>query len=90
MNSELCNRFRNGNFGNDCVIVADSAYPPDRFICKPLPAPQTANEMRYQRSQIKARNVAERLNGQLKKEFPIMKYGIIYSLLIFIIIVCLC
>lgn len=46
--------------------------------------------MRYQRSQIKARNVAERLNGQLKKEFSVMKYGIIYSLLIIIMIVCLC
>lgn len=67
----------NGDFEN-CVIVADSAYPPERFICKPLANPQTPNEVLYQDKQIKARNVAERLNGQLKREFPILKYGMTF------------
>lgn len=79
----MCNRLRNSEFGNDCIIVVDSAYPPERFICKPITNPQTQNEMRYQRLQIKARNVAERLNGQLKKQFPVLKYGI----LLFIILI---
>lgn len=57
------------------MIVADSAYPPEKFVCKPLVRPQAANEVNYQQCQIKARNVAERVNGQLKKEFPILKYG---------------
>lgn len=68
-------QLRNGRFGNDSVIVADSAYPPERFICKPLAATNTLNEDSYQHCQIKARNVAERVNGQLKREFPILQHG---------------
>lgn len=69
----------NGDFKN-CAILADSAYPPERFICKPLTNPQTPNELLYQDRQIKARNVAERVNGQLKREFPILKYGMTFRM----------
>lgn len=75
-NSNLCDRLRQREFGHDSVLVVDSAYPPERYVCKPLDGPQTQNEQRYNARQIKARNVAERLNGQLKREFPILKYGI--------------
>lgn len=53
----------------------DSAYPPERFACKPLDEPETRNEIVYNSRHDKARNVAERLNGQLKREFPVLKYG---------------
>lgn len=73
--SQICNQLRNGVFGNDLIIVVDSAYPPEKFICKPLAVTNAPNETSYQQCQIKARNVAERVNGQLKKEFPVLKIG---------------
>lgn len=83
-NSNLCNRLRRGDFGYDSAIVADSAYPPERFVCKPLRQNDigTENEETYQSHQIKARNVAERVNGQLKRRFPALKYGV-YQLKLF-------
>lgn len=72
--SNVYQRFLNDEFPC-CVIVADSAYPPEMFICKPLRNPLEANEVAYQDHQIKARNVVERVNGQLKRQFPILKYG---------------
>lgn len=78
--SNLCMQLRNDRFGNDLIIVVDSAYPPERYICKPLAATNTPNEDSYQHCQIKARNVAERVNGQLKREFPILKHGNFLSL----------
>lgn len=77
-NSNIYYRLRCGDFGYDSVIVADSAYPPERFICKPLAQTNTYNERSYQYAQIRARNVVERVNGQLKKRFPILK-GNVYS-----------
>lgn len=77
--SNFYRRFLNGDFKN-CAILADSAYPPERFICKPLTNPQTRNETQYQDQQIKARNVAERVNGQLKRQFPVLKYGMTFSI----------
>lgn len=74
-NSNLCNRLRRGDFGNDSALVVDSAYQPEHFICKPLAQTNTESQERYQRLQIRARNVAERVNGQLKRRFPILKYG---------------
>lgn len=71
----MCRRLRNNEFGLSSVIVADSAYPPEWFICKPLPVVVTENEENYQRAQLKARNVVERVNGQLKRQFPILQHG---------------
>lgn len=72
--SNLCRRFRNGEFGADSIILGDSAYPPERNLCKPLnrPNPNIRSEKDYQACQIKARNVVERLNGQLKQEFRVL------------------
>lgn len=78
--SNLYHRFRNGDFGDDSLLVADSAYPPEHFICKPLEHANTANEREYQRRQIRARNIVERVNGQLKKRFAILKIGVLLSI----------
>lgn len=76
-NSQICDRLRQCEFGEYSVIVVDSAYPPERFACKPLAQTNNINEISYQHAQIRTRNVAERLNGQLKREFPILKYGML-------------
>lgn len=68
-------RLSYGEFGDDSVVVADSAYPPDYFICKPLDTVNTVGENNYQYSQIKTRNVVERVNGQLKRRFAILRMG---------------
>ncbi|XP_055326010.1 uncharacterized protein LOC129579856, partial [Sitodiplosis mosellana] len=47
-NSNLCDRFRRGEFGEYSVLVADSAYPPERFICEPLNHVVTINKETYQ------------------------------------------
>lgn len=74
--SLLYQRFLNNEFGTDCVVLGDSAYPYERFICKPLAAVNhgAPNEVQYQNSQIRGRNVVERVNGQLKKEFPVLGF----------------
>lgn len=77
-NSKLCTRLRRGDFGNDSITVCDSAYPPERFVCKPLARTNSYNERLYQHTQIRARNVVERVNGQLKKRFPILKCNSYY------------
>lgn len=77
-NSNLCQRLRNNEFGLSSVVVADAAYPPESFICKPLPVVVTENEENYQRAQLKARNVVERVIGQLKRQFPILQHGNIH------------
>lgn len=78
-NSMLCNKFETHIFGNDALIVADSAYGPDHYICKPLDNPQTVAEKRYQKSQIKTRNVGERTIGSWKRQFPCLQKGMDYS-----------
>lgn len=65
-----------GAFGWDSIVVADSAYPPNYFVCKPLDTVNTVGERNYQICQIKTRNVVERVNGQLKKRFAILRMGV--------------
>lgn len=79
-NSMLCNKFETEIFGNESLIVADSAYGPNQYICKPLDNPQTVPERRYQKAQIKTRNVAERTFGCLKRQFPCLQLGLDYGL----------
>lgn len=74
-NSILCDNLEMETFGKDSLIVADSAYGPNQYICKPLPNPQTPAEKRYQRAQIKTRNIAERVYGGLKRQFPCLQKG---------------
>lgn len=80
-------RLNFGDFGDDSIIVADSAYPPNYFVCKPLETVNNAAAQNYQYCQIKTRNVVERVNGQLKRRFAILKMG--WFLIITILSICL-
>lgn len=60
VNSTLCNKLEMGVLHNDSLLVADSAYGHNHYMCKPLDNPQTVPERRYEKAQIKTRNVAER------------------------------
>ncbi|XP_055309089.1 putative nuclease HARBI1, partial [Sitodiplosis mosellana] len=74
--SNMYRRFSFGAFGDSSVVVADSAYPPNYFICKPLETVDSVGKQNYQYCQIKTRNVVERVNGQLKRRFAILRMGL--------------
>lgn len=75
VNSTLCEKLERGDLGNDVVILGDSAYGMQSFVCKPLAEPVTRAEKNYQNAHIKTRNVGERGNGILKREFPCLQLG---------------
>lgn len=79
-NSNLYDRIERGDFGEASVIVGDSAYGPERFMCKPLRNAVSDSEQNYQQSQIKTRNVAERTFGILKERFLCLHRGLNYKL----------
>lgn len=74
-NSVLYDRIDRGDFGRECVILGDSAYGPEGFMCKPLRNAVSDSEKTYQHAQIKTRNVAERTFGVLKERFPCLSKG---------------
>lgn len=77
-NSTLFERFQRGDFGYDSAILADKAYGPEKFICKPIYHDHellTEAEKKYQYSQIKTRNTVERSFGVLKKRFACLQFG---------------
>lgn len=78
-NSTFGDKLDRGDFQHDSLIVADSAYGANYYVCKPLVNPRTMAENRYQKSQIKTRNVAERTFGALKRKFPCL-LGMQYNL----------
>lgn len=67
--SILFQRLQNYEFGPDVVVLTDSAYSPEQFVCKPLANPETDAEKSYQFAQIHTRNVIERTIGILKQRF---------------------
>lgn len=73
--STLYERFQNHEFGQDVVVLADSAYSPEQFVCKPLANPVTEEEKSYQHAQIHTRNVVERSIGLLKQRFKCLLNG---------------
>lgn len=77
-NSNLCRRFENNEFGNNSVMLADSAYGPQNYVCKPFRHPHTDGEKAYQYAQIKTRNAVERSIGLLKQRFPCLSIGITF------------
>lgn len=77
--SQLSENMDLGVYGNDSVILGDSAYAPKHYICKPLREPQSRIQRCYQYSQIKTRNVAERTYGLLKWRFPALQIGMHYN-----------
>lgn len=79
-NSVIHDKLERGVFGTDSVLLGDSAYAPDYYMCKPLRNPQTYAEKKYQKAQLKTRNIAERTYGALKRKFPCLKYGMRFKL----------
>lgn len=78
-NSRFAEKMDAGYYDEDSVILADSAYGPKSYICKPLRNAQNDAENSYQKAQIKSRNVAERTFGVLKRRFPCLQIGMHYS-----------
>lgn len=78
--SKLCEKLDDGEFGTDSIVLGDSAYGANYYICKPLHNAQTDAERRYQYAQIKTRNIAERTFGVLKNMFPCLAIGLEYPL----------
>ncbi|KAJ2951928.1 hypothetical protein O0L34_g4179 [Tuta absoluta] len=58
-------------------LVGDNGYPTLPFVLTPLrPPPQDPPSMRYNRAQIKTRNIVERTFGIWKRRFPCLKRGL--------------
>ncbi|XP_072043033.1 putative nuclease HARBI1 [Amphiura filiformis] len=55
-------------------LLGDSGYPCLRYLMTPLLAPANAADERYNKAQIRGRNVIERLNGMLKRRFPCLNH----------------
>lgn len=68
-------RFENGEFGN-ALLVGDSGYASRDYLMMPLINPETADEIRYNESQIRTRNPVERVFGVWKRRFPVLAVGI--------------
>lgn len=75
--SSLFQRIGNNEFGTDSAILADSAYSPEQYICKPLPNANTQSEKSYQFSQIQTRNIVERTIGVWKNLFGCLSKGFV-------------
>ncbi|XP_049885359.1 putative nuclease HARBI1 [Pectinophora gossypiella] len=57
-------------------LVGDNGYPSLTFMLTPVrPAPEDAPTVRYNRAQIKTRNIVERTFGIWKRRFPCLQRG---------------
>lgn len=65
----------NGTYGN-CILVADGGYQNLPYMMIPLDQPLLPEENLFNESQIRTRNVVERLFGCWKRRFPILSLGI--------------
>lgn len=78
LNSTIFERFLNGEFGRNSILLGDGGYRTEDFLAVPLRETQrqrTRAEILYQRSHIATRNTIERLFGQWKKRFPCLWIG---------------
>ena len=58
-------------------FVGDNGYPTLPFVLTPIsPPPQDAPSVRYNRAQIKTRNIVERTFGIWKRRFPCLSKGL--------------
>lgn len=82
MNSVFREKIDRGDFGTDSVILADSAYAPVYYACKPFrnSIGLTCAQKAYQKAQITTRNAVERAIGVLKRRFPCLALGMNYRL----------
>lgn len=69
--SNLKCRLESGEFSN-YWLLGDSGYALRPYMLTPLNDPQTVAEKYYNESQIRTRNVIERLFGLWKRRFPII------------------
>ncbi|XP_050506243.1 putative nuclease HARBI1 [Diabrotica virgifera virgifera] len=67
-------QFEAGEYPN-CYLLGDSGYTCTNFLLTPLSQTNSEAEERYQNAHIKTRNVIERLNGVLKRRFPVLATG---------------
>ncbi|XP_024084683.1 putative nuclease HARBI1 [Cimex lectularius] len=73
-NSVLKTQCENGDM-KDLVLVGDSGYPLKKCLLTKLNHPTTREEILYNESLIRTRNVVERSYGVWKRRFPILAIG---------------
>ena len=56
--------------------MGDSGYACRSYLMTPLLNPQTQAERNYNKSQIRTRQVIERVFGMWKRRFPCLKFGL--------------
>ncbi|KAK9739201.1 DDE superfamily endonuclease [Popillia japonica] len=78
-NSRIKARFEVNEFGNG-LLLGDSGYGIKPYLITPLINPVTVAEQLFHESQIRSRNVVERLFGVWKRRFPILSFGMRVSL----------
>jgi len=75
MNSTLCANFESN--AHDGILLGDSGYACRRYLLTPVLRPQDEHTRRYNRAQIRSRNVIERCFGILKHRFQCLLKGMI-------------
>lgn len=78
-NSRIKARFETGEMDNG-VLLGDSGYAIKNYLITPLLEPNTPAETLFNESQIRTRNVVERMFGVWKRRFPILSLGMRVSL----------
>lgn len=56
-------------------MVGDGGYNVRSYLLTPLQEPATREEQLYNESQIRTRNIIERIFGIWKRRFPVLAYG---------------
>ncbi|KAK9728823.1 DDE superfamily endonuclease [Popillia japonica] len=78
-NSRIKARFEVNEFGNG-LLLGDRGYGIKPYLITPLLNPVTDAEQLLNESQIRSRNVVERLFSVWKRRFPILSFGMRVSL----------
>lgn len=73
-NSRLYHRLEAGEFGQ-FLLVADSGYRNTNYMVTPYLNPITPEQILFNMSHIKTRNVVERSYGILKRRWPVLSMG---------------
>ena len=55
-------------------ILGDRGYPLSTYLLTPFPNPRTPAEKRFNFAQSSSRMIIERVNGNLKRRFPCLRY----------------